>query len=114
MLGGIRTCPIMMQDHRADDYHNGPYADAKCYGMQLPIELPFLHFFKVIQEMNGEDDDIDGEDHMHVNVNHAADHFAESHGQIPAVSHVEVDAERDGDQEDAVGYDQVEKGDGGP
>lgn len=82
--------------------------------METPIELNLLHFSEVMNKVNGEDDDIDDEDHMHVNVDHAADHFTEKHRQVPVISHEIVDAERDGDHEDDVNQDQVEKGDGGP
>lgn len=113
-LGGIHMWAIMIQDHRADDYHDGPYADAERHGMETPIELHLLHFFKVMQIMNNEDDDVDDEDHVHMNVDHAADHFAKDHTQVPVVHRVVVDSERDGEQEDGVNKDQVEKGDGGP
>lgn len=111
---GFHVRPIIVQDHRADDDHDGPYADAERHCVETPIELHLLHFFKVMQEMNAEDDDVDDEDHVHVNVDHAADHFAEGHRQAPGFRHVVVDAERDGDQEHDVDQDQVEEGDGGP
>lgn len=111
---GIRMCSIIIEDHRADDYHSGPYADAKHHGMETPIEFHLLHFFKVMQEINGKDDDVDDEDHMHVNVDHAADHFTEGHRQGPDIHHVVVDAEGEADQEDDMDQDQVEKADGGP
>lgn len=82
--------------------------------METPVELHLSHFFKVMQEMHGEDDDVDDEDHMHVKVDHAADYFTECRRQVPAVRYVVVDAERNGDHEDNVDQNQVEKGDGGP
>lgn len=113
-VGFVDVCPVMIQGHRADDQHHGPYGDAERHGMETPIELDLLYFFKVIHKVNGEDDDVDDEDHVHVNVDHAADHFTEKHMQVPGLSHIVVDAERDGEQEEDVDQDQVEKGDGGP
>lgn len=60
-----------------------------------------------------QDDDIEDERHVHVDVDHRADHPAPPAAHGPVMGGVVVDPEGHGEEEDEVGEDQVQHGDGG-
>lgn len=60
-----------------------------------------------------EDDHIEDKRHIHVDVDHSADHFAPPEAQAPVISRVVVNPEGHSEKEDEVGENEVEYGDGG-
>lgn len=98
---------------RDHDEHHHPHRGADHERVD-PLEggLPLLFVVKS-PEAHDEDDDVEDEGHVHVDVNHAADHFAPTDAEAPLVIGVIVNPERHGEEEDKVGEDEVENSYGG-
>lgn len=104
-----------VDDARRHHQHRHPQEGAAEQGMDPP-ELRLVHALVVERhQAHDEDDDVEDEGHVHVDVDHAADHPAPGVAQQPVVSGVVVDPKGHGDQEEEVGEDEVEhshRGDG--
>lgn len=60
-----------------------------------------------------QDDHIENKRHVHVDVDHAADHFTPSMTKIPVISDIVVDPKGHSGEEEEMGKDEVKNGDGG-
>lgn len=90
--------------------HNHPQEGAAKQRVDPP-ELRLVHTLAVERhQARDEDDDVQDEGHVHVDVDHAADHPAPELAQHPVGGGVVVDPKGHGDQEEEVGEDEVEHG----
>lgn len=77
-------------------------------GVKLSMELRALSLFVEHAEAQGEHYHVDDEGQVHVNVDHAAGHFAHLNWQVPAAFRIIVDAKWDGGQKYYMRQDKVE------
>lgn len=98
---------------RDHDKHHHPHhsTDEEC--MNPPEGGHLFSFVVEHHQACNEDDHIEDKRHVHVDVDHAADHFTTPEAQAPAMSCVIVNPEGHSEEEDEVGEDEVEYSDGG-
>lgn len=102
-----------MHDARDHDEHHDPHRSTDEESVEL---LEGYHKLSVVVERHqacDEDDHVEEEGHVHVDVDHAADHPAQPGAQVPLMIGVIVNPEGHGQEEDEVGEDEVEYGYGG-
>lgn len=102
-----------MDDTRDHNKHSEPHESAQKESMN-PLEVHHPVSFVVESQQPGDEDDhIENKRHIHVDVDHATDHFAPPPAQAPAISCIIVNSKGHREEEDEVGKDEVEYSDGG-
>lgn len=102
-----------MDNARDHSKHHHPHhsTDKECVNL---LEGGHLLSFEVEHHQAcNEDDHIEDKRHVHVDVDHAADHFTPPKAQGPVISGVVVNPKGHSEKEDEVGEDEVEYSDGG-
>ncbi len=98
---------------RARDKHHDPHRSTDEERMNPPEAGHLLSFVVEHHQARNEDDHIEDKRHVHVDVDHAADHFTPPETHSPVLSRVIVDPEGHSKEEDEVGKDEVEDCNGG-
>lgn len=103
----------IIQYERYQNEHHDPHLSTDKERMD-PTEGGHLPFFMVeCHQACDEDDHIEDKRHIHVDVDHPADHFAPTEAQAPVISCIVVNPEGHSEKEDKVGENEVEHSDGG-